>query len=153
MNGRNIEGRSRVVFQYRKREERLIKRHPGRKKFTTDTDGNSKAVLASEMFQSSSVPSPGALVGGDLILLVAISKQNCRDSAMTQLQGQTLEGSWEGVLVVGSAKLRLVLKISRSADGALKATVDSLDQPGGTDLKVDTITFTDGSLHFEMKDL
>ena len=66
---------------------------------------------------------------------------------------QTIEGNWEGVIAVGGNNLRLVLKISRGAERALKATVDSLDQPGGMDLKVDAITFKDGALHFEMKDL
>ncbi len=66
---------------------------------------------------------------------------------------QNIEGNWDAVLSVGATKLRLVLKISKSADGALKATVDSLDQPGAMDLKVDTVTFKDGALHFEMRDL
>ncbi|HEY3028462.1 MAG TPA: hypothetical protein VGJ55_20105 [Pyrinomonadaceae bacterium] len=46
----------------------------------------------------------------------------------------------------------VVLKVSRGADGKLKATVDSLDQ-SATDLRVDTIIFQDGTLKFEMKRL
>ena len=69
------------------------------------------------------------------------------------LQGQTVEGAWEGTLSVGGNNLRFVLKVSRGVDGALKATMDSLDQPGGMNLKVDTIAFKDAALHFEMKDL
>lgn len=72
---------------------------------------------------------------------------------LTDAAAQTIEGNWEGVIAIGANSLRLVLKVSRGADGALKATVDSLDQPGGMNLKVDTITFKDGALHFEMKDL
>jgi hypothetical protein len=53
---------------------------------------------------------------------------------------------------VGAFKLRLVLKVSKSADGKLTATLDSLDQ-NAKDLVVDTITFQDGSLNFEMKAL
>ena len=63
-----------------------------------------------------------------------------------------VEGNWLGALDVGGFKLRLVLKISQSADGKLKATVDSLDQ-NAKDLAVDTITFQDGILKFEMKAL
>ncbi len=55
---------------------------------------------------------------------------------------------WEGVLDVGQAKLRLVLKIS-TVDGKLKATLDSPDQ-GAFGLAIDTITRKDGAVHFEM---
>ena len=61
-------------------------------------------------------------------------------------------GNWLGALDVGGFKLRLVLKISQSAEGKLTATVDSLDQ-NAKDLAVDTITFQDGTLKFEMKAL
>ncbi len=63
-----------------------------------------------------------------------------------------VEGNWRGALDVGAFKLRLVLKISKSADGKLTATVDSLDQ-NAKDLVVDTITLQDGTLNFEMKAL
>lgn len=65
---------------------------------------------------------------------------------------QGIDGNWLGVLDVGSFKLRLVLKISRAANGQLLATVDSLDQ-SAKDLLVDTISFQDGTLKFEMKRL
>ena len=65
---------------------------------------------------------------------------------------QSLTGNWEGALSAGGQKLRLVLKISQSPDGSLKATMDSLDQ-GAMDLTVDAITSKAGELHFEMKDL
>jgi pimeloyl-ACP methyl ester carboxylesterase len=63
-----------------------------------------------------------------------------------------VEGNWQGALDVGAFKLRLVLKISKSADGKLTATVDSLDQ-NAKDLVVDTISLQDGTLNFEMKAL
>src|SRR6185503_14508479 len=63
-----------------------------------------------------------------------------------------VEGNWQGALDVGAFKLRLVLKIAKSADGKLTATVDSLDQ-NAKDLVVDTITFQDATLNFEMKAL
>ena len=78
-------------------------------------------------------------------------------SAAIQTAGSTqdtsgVEGNWRGALEVGGFKLRLVLKISKTADGKLTATVDSLDQ-NAKDLPVDTITFQDGTLKFEMKRL
>src|SRR5205823_5374135 len=43
-------------------------------------------------------------------------------------QGKGLEGEWNGVLDVQGQKLRLVLKVKKSADGKLSGTIDSLDQ-------------------------
>ncbi len=63
-----------------------------------------------------------------------------------------IRDTWLGVLEIGPSKLRLVLHITRSAEGALAATVDSLDQ-GAMALPVDSITFKDGLLRFEMKRL
>ena len=63
-----------------------------------------------------------------------------------------VEGNWLGTLEVGGAKLRLMLKISKSPDGKLTATVDSLDQ-NVKDIPVDTITFQDGILKLAMNAL
>lgn len=87
--------------------------------------------------------------------LVAWSQSRDKPAAANQSPSAAthgLAGNWEGTLSAGGQKLRLVLKISQSADGALRATVDSLDQ-GAMDLTIDTITKKDGGLHFEMKDL
>ena len=67
-------------------------------------------------------------------------------------QDLNIEGNWEGTLDVGAAKLRLVLKVAKAADGSLTAKADSPDQ-GAADLPVDVVTFKDGALHFEMKRL
>jgi pimeloyl-ACP methyl ester carboxylesterase len=66
--------------------------------------------------------------------------------------GQNLEGTWEGSLDVGAMKLRLALKVTKAADGAFVAKLDSLDQ-GATDMQVDAISLKDGAVHFEMKRL
>ena len=63
-----------------------------------------------------------------------------------------IEGNWQGALDTGTFKLRLVLKIAKAADGKLTATVDSLDQ-NAKNLAVDTISFENGTLKFEMKAL
>jgi pimeloyl-ACP methyl ester carboxylesterase len=60
-----------------------------------------------------------------------------------------IEGDWEGTLDVGAAKLRLVLHVIRK-DDALTASLDSPDQ-GATALTIDTISFNEGVLRFEMK--
>ncbi len=61
-------------------------------------------------------------------------------------------GTWEGTLVAGAAKLRLVLHIDGAKDGALVARLDSPDQ-GATDLPIDSLSFASNTLHFEMKSL
>jgi pimeloyl-ACP methyl ester carboxylesterase len=86
-----------------------------------------------------------------LILLVCLPSVS-RISVASAQATSGVEGNWRGALDVGAFKLRLVLKISKSADGKLAATMDSLDQ-NAKDLVVDTITFQDGALNFEMKAL
>ncbi|MGB9180748.1 MAG: alpha/beta hydrolase [Pyrinomonadaceae bacterium] len=64
---------------------------------------------------------------------------------------QNLEGIWQGAIEANAGiRLRLVLKISKSADGAFKGTLDSIDQ-SANNLPIDTIDFKDAALHFEMK--
>lgn len=59
------------------------------------------------------------------------------------------EGDWAGALVVGAARLSLVLHLTRSGD-AWTGTMDSPDQ-GARGIPIDLITFENGKLHFEMK--
>ena len=66
--------------------------------------------------------------------------------------GPNLAGAWEGTLDVEAAKLRLVLKVSKAADGTLAAKMDSLNQ-GANDLPVDVINLKESTVHFEMKPL
>ena len=74
-------------------------------------------------------------------------------SNLTQDSKQvSIAGNWESVLKAGDAKLRLVLKISDGQNGQLQALMDSPDQ-GASDLEVDTITFQNNVLRFEMKKL
>jgi pimeloyl-ACP methyl ester carboxylesterase len=63
-----------------------------------------------------------------------------------------IAGDWSGVLDVGAARLTLVLHIAQDVAGALSAKLDSPDQ-GASDIPVDTITFADRTLKFEMKRL
>ena len=88
-----------------------------------------------------------------LSVLLVLTAASYRVQALASFQVTSgVEGNWQGALEVSGFKLRLVLKISKTADGKLKATVDSLDQ-SAKDLVVDTITFQDNTLQFEMKAL
>src|SRR5215468_9151160 len=75
-----------------------------------------------------------------------------RDSAASTVnQTNKVTGDWDGVLSVAGVDLRLVLKITSESEDVLKATMDSLDQPGSMGLTVDEITLKDGTLRFVMK--
>ena len=53
---------------------------------------------------------------------------------------QDVAGDWQGTLSAGGAELRLVLHIAKGPDGTLKATLDSVDQPGGNGIPVTSIS-------------
>jgi hypothetical protein len=61
-----------------------------------------------------------------------------------------LTGNWLGALDTGSAKLRLLFKISQTYSGVLTAKLDSLDQ-GARDIPVSSITVKDDTVHLEVK--
>ncbi len=70
---------------------------------------------------------------------------------VTAQETSTIQGKWVAVLSAGGSKLRLLLKLKKAADGSYTGSMDSLDQPGANDLVVDTISFNDSVLRFEMK--
>lgn len=62
---------------------------------------------------------------------------------------QDITGDWQGPLITPMGELRLVLHISKAADGTLKGTMDSPDQgTGGAPL--DSITLDGSKLHFTL---
>jgi len=61
---------------------------------------------------------------------------------------QNVSGDWNGTLNTGTGELRLVLHITRNADGTLKATLDSIDQ-GANGIPVTSATLKDS--HFSLK--
>jgi hypothetical protein len=61
-------------------------------------------------------------------------------------QAQDIAGDWHGTLRAGGAELRLVLHITKSGEGALKATLDSVDQ-GANGIPVSSITLKDSQLN------
>ena len=65
--------------------------------------------------------------------------------------GDGLEGIWLGVLNPGPITLRLLFKISKSEDGTLTGTLDSLDQ-GAEGLKISKIRVDGNSVLLKLKD-
>ncbi|MBZ5583910.1 MAG: hypothetical protein LAQ30_17200 [Acidobacteriia bacterium] len=59
------------------------------------------------------------------------------------------EGNWEGALEAGGQQLRLLLKLSRAADGIATGSVTGIDQ-GNVEIPIGTITQKDKSLQFEI---
>jgi len=60
-------------------------------------------------------------------------------------QAQDIAGDWQGTLNTGAGDLRLVLHITKGADGALKATLDSVDQ-GANGIPVSSISLKSSEL-------
>jgi uncharacterized protein len=63
---------------------------------------------------------------------------------------QEINGLWVGVLNFNGMKMRMVLNVTRGADGALAVKMDSPDQ-GVKDIPIDSITCQDGLVRFEAK--
>lgn len=61
-----------------------------------------------------------------------------------------LTGIWQGVLKISGIELRLVIKVSKSADEQYTATLDSPDQ-GAKDIPASLVSFTNGDVKIEIK--
>ncbi|MGA7929113.1 MAG: hypothetical protein WCA20_24330 [Candidatus Sulfotelmatobacter sp.] len=68
-------------------------------------------------------------------------------AAVCVAQGQDVSGDWQGTLAVGAGVVRIVLHITKSPEGTLKATMDSPDQ-GVVGMPVDSITLDGSRLKF-----
>ncbi len=64
---------------------------------------------------------------------------------------QDIAGDWQGTLSAGGMQLRLVLHIGKNNDGSLKATLDSIDQPGANGIPVNSITLKDSKLSLNIE--
>src|SRR6185295_9509234 len=72
--------------------------------------------------------------------------------AASAASAQTIDGDWQGTLKAGPAELRLVLHVSRDADGALKATLDSPDQ-GANGMRATAVTLAASTLSFKVESI
>jgi CubicO group peptidase (beta-lactamase class C family) len=70
----------------------------------------------------------------------------CTASCFAQ---QKIDGEWQGVLSAGGAQLHLVLHITTAPDGALSATLDSVDQ-GASGIPVSAIALTESKLSLKV---
>jgi hypothetical protein len=65
-------------------------------------------------------------------------------------RAKSIVGDWQGTLKPPGAELRLVLHITESGDGSLKATLDSIDQ-GANGIPVTSITLKDSKLNLTVE--
>jgi pimeloyl-ACP methyl ester carboxylesterase len=64
-------------------------------------------------------------------------------------RAQDITGDWQGTLDTGMGELRLVLHISKAADGSLKATLDSVDQ-NANGIPASSVTLKDSKLSLDV---
>ncbi len=65
---------------------------------------------------------------------------------------QDISGDWQGTLSAGGAELRLVLHLTKSADGSLTATLDSVDQ-NANGIPVNSVTLKESRLNLDIEAL
>jgi hypothetical protein len=68
-------------------------------------------------------------------------------AATVGAQAQDILGDWQGTLQAGPAEFHLLVHISKTGDGSLKATMDSLDQ-GAMGIPISTMVLKDSTLTF-----
>src|SRR5579864_4075437 len=71
-------------------------------------------------------------------------------SSFAFAQTASLDGLWQGALDAGGTKLRLVLHVTKAADGRLTGTMDSVDQ-GANGIPISSFTEAGGAVRFEIK--
>jgi pimeloyl-ACP methyl ester carboxylesterase len=76
------------------------------------------------------------------------AKAQAADPASTSAT-QGITGEWQGTLQTGQADLRVVVKLSQSADGKLSAALDSPDQ-NAFGLPLTNVSYADRLLHFDL---
>lgn len=71
--------------------------------------------------------------------------------AQTSPTPKGLEGYWQATLGSGPGKLRVLVSISKSADGVFKGTLQSVDQDAT--FAISNISLNENAVHFELKDI
>lgn len=82
-------------------------------------------------------------------LLIVLFLLGLSSQIFSQTSAKGLEGSWQGTLEVGGAKLRLVVTVTKSDAGVYAGKLESLDQ--GATIPLDAITINGDAVRFEIK--
>ena len=78
-----------------------------------------------------------------LAAMVPLGSASGREDSSTK----GIAGDWQGTLKAGGAELRLVLHVREGEGGQLKATLDSIDQPGANGIPVTSIALKGSKLN------
>jgi hypothetical protein len=70
-------------------------------------------------------------------------------AGVCRAQAPDIAGDWQGTIDTGMGQLHLVMHLTRASDGALQATLDSVDQ-GAHGIPVSSVTFKDGKLTLDV---
>ncbi len=71
-------------------------------------------------------------------------------SSIAAAQGGSIDGLWQGALDAGGVTLRLALHVTKTDDGKLSGTMDSLDQ-GANGIPIDSITLNGDTVRLEIR--
>jgi len=83
-----------------------------------------------------------------IIALLALLFLCTEHRSIGQSSAPDIEGLWQGALGSGANQLRLLLRITKAADGSLSAKLDSLDQ--GSTIPVDKVSVTGDDVRLEL---
>jgi uncharacterized protein len=81
-------------------------------------------------------------------LLIALFLLGLSCQVFSQTSAKGFEGSWQGTLEAGGARLRLVVTVTKSDAGVYAGKLESLDQ--GATIPIDTITVNGDAVRFEI---
>ncbi|HEY7406237.1 MAG TPA: alpha/beta hydrolase [Candidatus Angelobacter sp.] len=81
------------------------------------------------------------------MLMVVVPLTTAQQKSAAPATASPVAGDWQGTLQAGVQQLHLVLHITQAPDGALSASMDSLDQ-GAKGIVIDKISFQEGKLSF-----
>jgi hypothetical protein len=84
---------------------------------------------------------------GFLAVLVTMIASTLVLCATTTASVSAVIGDWEGKIDAGGARLRVIVHISRAADGKLTGSLDSPDQDA-SGIAIDLVSYKEPDLHF-----
>jgi hypothetical protein len=91
------------------------------------------------------VPTRELMIRKMMNAIVLFSLLTAALTAASLAGAQDIGGDWQGTLHPGTVDLRLVLHVSKTADGSYKATLDSVDQ-GANGIPVSSVVLKDAKL-------
>lgn len=90
---------------------------------------------------------PFALLSLCLCMLISFGIVLSTSDAVAQARSTEIAGTWQGTLAVSGLQLRLIVEVTKGADGKLSGVLTSVDQ-GNAKIPIDSITFEKSTLRF-----